>query len=52
MDYRPSPKSKFTTTYSISNLSYRNFRNGILNATMGAKESDGEQKALSFALKQ
>lgn len=51
LHYRPSPKSNFTTTYSISNLSYRNYRNGILNATMGAKASDGKQKALSFAFK-
>ena len=47
-DYKYGLNSKFSSTYASSKLKYENFKNGVLDATFGSKESEGSQKALTF----
>ena len=47
-DYKYGLNSKFNTTYSKSKLNYKNFKNGVLSATVGPKASEGSQKAITF----
>ena len=48
INYKYGINSKFSSTYSRSKLKYENFKNGVLDATFGSKESEGSQKAITF----
>ena len=47
-NYKYGLNSKFNSTYSKSKLNYKNFKNGVLSATVGPKASEGSQKAITF----
>ena len=47
-NYKYGLNSIFSSTYSKSRLKYENFKNGILSATVGPKDSKGSQKNLTF----
>ena len=48
LDYKYGLNSRFTTAYAKSKLKYENFKNGVLSATVGPKDSEGKQKNLTF----
>ena len=47
-DYKYGLNSSLSTTFSKSKLKYENFKNGVLSATVGPKDSEGNQKNLTF----